>query len=533
MSAARPTRTTPLVKQEETAADTENLLLLGHDVSEADVELLLNFRRDGAQARVSTPPTSASRVSISALLNTDVDSTSLATNTPYFAPAAPSASPRASTSASLVSPSHPPYLSPTPITPDSKPLGMAALTPSHKQPLALERDVDRATKSMSISVEPESIPLSPSLPPAPAPTPASVSAQTRPTSASRSRINNTYRLPKAGKGRGRVSKGPKKRQGKGWIIESCTTSGAPSEADPDSEPDQTASNSTGQSPPKDTDRKPIVLKQLHELFEGDSDLTDLDNLDDGSSSSSGEEEIQEYDPGLTGLPPVPASSDSEYAPYHGSIPRVDGSTKRARRTNRTSPDYGAFQSSARPSVRLATRTPTASSQKRDGRARETNKEGAPQRSRRAPKDDDTLLDPSSRSTKSTARGKDKAKPASSSGSSVSLGGWNVSQPVKMTTKLAREMFKGKGKAKQDSGTSTLTELTETSPSLGGGKSLMGSSPIRRLKELAVSEAANLSARSDGGVTHVSGSVEDPNGDSSEEERLRPIFFHEPSSSNFA
>ncbi|CCO31920.1 hypothetical protein BN14_05972 [Rhizoctonia solani AG-1 IB] len=189
---------------------------------------------------------------------------------------------------------------------------MAALTPSHKQPLALERDVDRATKSMSISVEPESIPLSPSLPPAPAPTPASVSAQTRPTSASRSRINNTYRLPKAGKGRGRVSKGPKKRQGKGWIIESCTTSGAPSEADPDSEPDQTASNSTGQSPPKDTDRKPIVLKQLHELFEGDSDLTDLDNLDDGSSSSSGEEEIQEYDPGLTGLPPVPASSDSEW-----------------------------------------------------------------------------------------------------------------------------------------------------------------------------------------------------------------------------
>jgi hypothetical protein len=49
MSAARPTRTTPLVKQEETAADTENLLLLGYDVSEADVELLLNFRRDGAQ----------------------------------------------------------------------------------------------------------------------------------------------------------------------------------------------------------------------------------------------------------------------------------------------------------------------------------------------------------------------------------------------------------------------------------------------------------------------------------------------------
>jgi hypothetical protein len=84
------------------------------------------------------------------------------------------------------------------------------------------------------------------------------------------------------------------------------------------------------------------------------------------------------------------------------------------------------------------------------------------------------------------------------------------------------MFKGKGKAKQDSGTSTLTELTETSPSLGGGKSLMGSSPIRRLKELAVSDAANLSARSDGGVTHVSGSVEDPNGDSSEEERLRRV-----------
>ncbi|KDN39507.1 hypothetical protein RSAG8_08802, partial [Rhizoctonia solani AG-8 WAC10335] len=69
MSAARPTSATPLVKQEESAIEADNLLHSGNDVSEADVELLLSFRRGGAQARVSTPPASASRVSISALLN--------------------------------------------------------------------------------------------------------------------------------------------------------------------------------------------------------------------------------------------------------------------------------------------------------------------------------------------------------------------------------------------------------------------------------------------------------------------------------
>ncbi|CAE6438388.1 unnamed protein product [Rhizoctonia solani] len=525
MSAARPTRTTPLVKQEETAADAESLLHTEHDVSEADVELLLNFRRDGAQGRVSTPPTSASRVSISALLNTETDSMSPATTRPHFIEARPPASPHQSTCGSVVSPSHPPPFPQTPVTPDSKPLVMATLTSSHKLPLTLERDADRATKSMSISIEPESMPQSPTLAPAPMPAPAPALAHTRTISTSRSRINSTLKPPRIGKGRGRVSKGPKKRQGKGWIIESCTTSGAPSDAEPDSDPDQTTSNSTGQSPSKDVNRKPIILKQLHELFDGDSDLTDLDDLGNGSGSSSGEEETQEYDPGLAGLPPVPASSDSEYAPRHELLPRVDNGAKRARRTSRTSPDYGAFQASARPSVRLATRTPTSNTQKRDGRTRRTktaDQEGVSRRNRRASKEVDSPLNPSSRSIKRTARGKDKSKPASSGRSSVSLGEWQEDKPTEMTTKMVKDVFKGKGKAKEDSSTSTLTELTESSPSLGGGKSLMGSSPIRRLKELVMSEAANLSARSDGGVTHVSGSVEDQNEDSGEEERLRRV-----------
>ncbi|KAF8748811.1 hypothetical protein RHS01_10532 [Rhizoctonia solani] len=334
MSIARPTRTPPLVKLEESATDAENLLHLGHDVSEADVELLLNFRRDGAQAslitiitteimcvfyrpsllacvaapvaRVSTPPTSASRVSISALLNTEMDDTSMPTTTPRSV-------------TSLASPSPPR----TPSRSDSKSSVMAVLVSSHKPQLTLERNLDRETKSMSISAEPESALPSPSLAPIPAALPTSTPTPTQ-------------TIP----GRGRVSKGPKKRQGKGWIIESCTTSGAPSEADPGSDSDQIASNLATQTPQIDDSRKPIILKQLHEIFDGDSDLTDLDDLDDASSSSSGEEETQEYDPGLAGLPPVPASSDSEYAPRHELLSRSDGVAKRARRTSRASLDYG-------------------------------------------------------------------------------------------------------------------------------------------------------------------------------------------------
>ncbi|KAF8668561.1 hypothetical protein RHS04_08949 [Rhizoctonia solani] len=370
MSIARPTRTPPLVKLEESATDAENLLHLGHDVSEADVELLLNFRRDGAQAslitiitteimcvfyrpsllacvaapvaRVSTPPTSASRVSISALLNTEMDDTSMPTTTPRSVTVRGPASPHLSASGSLVSPSHPPPLPRTPSRSDSKSSVMAVLVSSHKPQLTLERNLDRETKSMSISAEPESALPSPSLAPIPAalPTSTPTPTQTIPVSTSRSRVNSAFKPPKVGKGRGRVSKGPKKRQGKGWIIESCTTSGAPSEADPGSDSDQIASNLATQTPQIDDSRKPIILKQLHEIFDGDSDLTDLDDLDDASSSSSGEEETQEYDPGLAGLPPVPASSDSEYAPRHELLSRSDGVAKRARRTSRASLDYG-------------------------------------------------------------------------------------------------------------------------------------------------------------------------------------------------
>ncbi|CAE6511592.1 unnamed protein product [Rhizoctonia solani] len=510
MSAARPTSTPPLVKQEESAAEAHSLLHFGHDVSEADAELLLNFRRDSAQVRVSTPPASASRVSISALLNSEEGNRPRAPATPQSATIHPSTTPRPSTSSSAVSPTHPPPPSRTPGTFDSKPLSMPALASTRKLPLTLERDLDRATKSMSISVEPEVIP------------PTTTRAPSPPSSPVKSRSVAKLKSPKIGKGRGRVSKGPKKRQGKGWIIESCTTSGAPSDAEPEPESGPGASPSI-ESPEKNTNRKPIVLKQLHELFDGDSDLTDLEDLNNGLGLSSGEEETQEYDPGLAGLPPVPVSSDSEYAPLR-SIPRVDISgEKRTRR----SLDYGAFQSSARPSVRLATRTPTANAQKREARTRRTkagDQEGPSRRGKRAAKDVDAPLAPGAHMVKRSGRGRSRNKPPSLSGSSISLGEWQDDTPEGTAAKVVKDAFKGKGKGKgkRESGTSTLTELTGSSPSLGGGKSLMGSSPVRRLKQLAVSDAANLSTRSDGGVTHVSGSVGEQNEESDEEERLRRV-----------
>ncbi|CAE6402917.1 unnamed protein product [Rhizoctonia solani] len=514
MSAARPTSTTPLVKQEETAAEAHELLHSGNDVSEADVELLLHFRRDSAQARASTPPTSASRVSISALLNSEEDSTFRNPTTSHAVTMHSPVTPRPSKSSSVVSPVHPSPPLRSSVTSNSTSSNMPALASPSKPPLALERDLDRATKSMSISVEPEAMPLTITRAPSPLVSPVTPrpTVKTKPT--------------KIGKGRGRVSKGPKKRQGKGWIIESCTTSGAASDAELDMDLESGTSESPEQSPEKIPDRKPIVLKQLQELFDGDSDLTDLDDLGGGSSSSS-DEQTQEYDPGLAGLPPVPASSDSEYAPRNGSTPRVDvGGETRARRVGRTSLDYGAFQISARPSVRLATRTPTANAQKREARNRKPqagDQQGPVRRAKSAPKDVDALLTPSSRSIK-RARGRPrKSKAPSLSASSVSLGEWQEDRPDEMAAaKVVRDALKGKGKGKADSGTSTLTELTESSPSLGGGKSIMGSSPVRRLKELVMSDAPNLSARSDGGVTHISGSVGDRNDESEEEERLRRV-----------
>ncbi|KAH7332919.1 hypothetical protein B0J17DRAFT_676934 [Rhizoctonia solani] len=505
MSAARQTSATPLVKQEEPFVEAHTLLHAGHDVSEADVELLLNFRRDSGQvaptARVSTPPVSASRVSISALLNSEEGSTARTLATPQSGTTYPPTTPRPATSSSVVSPTHPPRPSRTPVT-KSKSSAMPPLASARKPSLTLERDFDRATKSMSISVEPEAIP------------PFTIRARSPPSSPANPRPNLRAKPPKLGKGRGRVSKGPKKRQGKGWIIESCTTSGAPSDVEPEPEFEEGTSQSAEQSPEKDIDRKPIVLKQLQDLFDGDSDLTDLDDLADGSSSSSAEENL-EYDPGLAGLPPVPVSSDSEYAPRHMSTPKMDVSAeKRTRRISRTSLDYG---------VRLATRTPTATTQKREARTRRTkpsDQEGPSRRARRASKDVDALLTPSSRTIK-RVRGKPRIK--SPSASSVSLGEWQEDKRDKMTaSKVVRDAFNGKGKGKEDSGTSTLTELTESSPSLGGGKSLMGSSPVRRLRELAMSDPANLSARSDGGVTHISGSVGEQNEESDEEERLRRV-----------
>ncbi|QRW01060.1 hypothetical protein RhiLY_00057 [Ceratobasidium sp. AG-Ba] len=94
------------------------------------------------------------------------------------------------------------------------------------------------------------------------------------------------------KPRGRVSKGPKKRRGPGWIIESCTTS--------DGELDRNREFS-----PSDE----AIAAKLERIFGGESDLSDL--------SSDEEEEEEEYDPGLAGLPALPISSESEYEPRDG------------------------------------------------------------------------------------------------------------------------------------------------------------------------------------------------------------------------
>ncbi|CAE7139570.1 unnamed protein product [Rhizoctonia solani] len=507
MSAARLTSTPPLVKQEELTLEANSLSSPAHDVSEADVELLLNFRRDSAHARVSTPPTSASRVSISALLNSEEGDMSRNLASPHATATRPLIAPRPSTSTSAASPTHPPLRTST--ASDSRLSDMSALS-SRKPPLTVERDLDRATKSMSISVEPEAVlPSTTRAPSPPASPPRPRSILKKPT--------------KLGKGRGRISKGPKKRQGKGWIIESCTTSGAPSDAEVDFESDARATPSPEQSPEKDSDHKPIIIKQMRELFDGDSDLTDLDDLRDGSSS---DEATLEYDPGLAGLPPVPISSDSEYAPRNGSTPRVEAGGEKRTRGGRTSLDYGAFQTSVRPSVRLATRTPTANTQKRETRHKKTRtlyRETRAQRGGSASKEVDVLLTPSLRQIKRGRGRPRKSKPPSLTASSVSLGEWQEDKPGDMSmSKLVKDMYKGKGKGKADSGTSTLTELTASSPSLGGGKSIVGSSPIRKFKELAMSDPANLSARSDGGITHISGSAGDQNEESGEEERLRRV-----------
>ncbi|QRV86986.1 hypothetical protein RhiJN_15004 [Ceratobasidium sp. AG-Ba] len=103
------------------------------------------------------------------------------------------------------------------------------------------------------------------------------------------------------KPRGRVSKGPKKRRGPGWIIESCTTS--------DGELDRNREFS-----PSDE----AIAAKLERIFGGESDLSDL--------SSDEEEEEEEYDPGLAGLPALPISSESEYEPRDG-----ESATRRRRR----------------------------------------------------------------------------------------------------------------------------------------------------------------------------------------------------------
>lgn len=104
-----------------------------------------------------------------------------------------------------------------------------------------------------------------------------------------------------------MSKGPKKREGKGWIIESCTTSGAPSDAEMEPE------NESGE-----VEERTMVL----DVFGGDSDLTDIDSDEDTAEL--------EYDLGLTGLPPVPVSSDEEWDPSGEAGAKEKGADGEAR-----------------------------------------------------------------------------------------------------------------------------------------------------------------------------------------------------------
>ncbi|KAF8602430.1 hypothetical protein BDV93DRAFT_607472, partial [Ceratobasidium sp. AG-I] len=374
------------IKQEESGAsiapkqeqDVDESAEREPAVTDADVQLLLEFRSHvmTTPARPSTPPTQ-SRVSIAALMNPEdvpVGFNPISASAPprSVAPTENLAPPPAFSRARSASPTNIPMRALPPLAtispraaptesnqpPEESPLTTTSSlsdesAPPHPAPI---HPLDRATQSMSISVEPEpEAEDEPARPAQPAPPPSSSATQTR----------SPPKPGRGGKPRGRVSKGPKKRKGKGWIIESCTTSGVPSDAEAEDEPEDEAEDEVGETTLMDLDTS-------RDVFGGDSDLTDLESEDDTPEP--------EYDPGLAGLPPVPLSSDSEYDPLEEPTAKVEVvdaelPPKRNMRRNSTQKkqagvNFGAFQVSERSSVRLVATNvvgKTRSSRTRAGR----------------------------------------------------------------------------------------------------------------------------------------------------------------------
>ncbi|KAG8792367.1 hypothetical protein FRC12_006293 [Ceratobasidium sp. 428] len=311
----------------------------GSAVSDADAQLLLNLHLNSATPAPPSITSPASRVSIASLVN--------AVNTPvsmtYMTPPH-SAPPRTTTF------SEPPVhqlraRSASPRAPTLPPLALARSRDIYT-PEIMSGVESRATRSMSISLEPDPAPfvelVSPIRPIVARPasyhgkssakatasssSPAKSSSSSSPGKPSSSKSSPSKTLlpldllpvDKLRKPRGRVSKGPKKRSGPGWIIESCTTSGAASDDD-----------GINARAPSSSPEPSVVAAKLEDIsrdvFGGDSDMSELSSSD----SDDPEPEVEEYDPGLAGLPALPVSSESEYEP--ALRPESAGGEKRSRR----------------------------------------------------------------------------------------------------------------------------------------------------------------------------------------------------------
>ncbi|KAG8728951.1 hypothetical protein FRC10_004381, partial [Ceratobasidium sp. 414] len=262
----------------------------------------------------------ASRVSIASLVNAE--------NVPIAMRAPSLTTPPHSAPPGITSFSDPPVhqLRARSASPRAPALPPLALTPPGVYASEIVSAVEsRATRSMSISVEPEPAPVeviarpirlapakaAPSsgntlarAPSSSSPAKSSSSSPAKPSS-SKPSPSKTLSPFKLSKPRGRVSKGPKKREGRGWIIESCTTSGASSDHEADPQPDPSSSPSASKYSPKLSDIAAKLEDLSRDVFGGDSDMSDL---------SSDSDEAEEYDPGLVGLPALPVSSESEYEP---------------------------------------------------------------------------------------------------------------------------------------------------------------------------------------------------------------------------
>ncbi|KAG9124751.1 hypothetical protein FRC07_010375 [Ceratobasidium sp. 392] len=531
-------------------------------ISDADAQLLLGLHLSSATPAPPSITSPASRVSIASLVNAvDIP-------VPLPGPAPPhSAPPRTTTfseppihqlRARSASPRAPPPLALSSLGAHTPEIGSAVES--------------RATRSMSISLEPEPAPVvelvqlpvvrMASAPPGKSANKASTSLPSKSSSSSPAKSSPTKSallrelspIDKPGKPRGRVSKGPKKRSGPGWIIESCTTSGAASDDEVDL------------APPSSSPQPSVLATKLEDLtrdvFGGDSDLSDF-------SSDSDEPEQEEYDPGLAGLPALPASSEIFQTSARSSVrlmtrsaespgkseaamsePEVEqttrsrgrggrgrrGSTRRATSEARSvngeseheEEDQGAAAGSrgrggSKPRGRGASSSRGRGASK--ARARSTSRANSAESEEETP----TGSGPKrggSVGPRARGRGARRGSAASVSGargargagrrpyrtvveapvsttSSVSLGTYNP-DPSAVIPRMSR-------RAKQSASSGTITTssaLTElSSPSLGGTQ-FLGSPALNQAQLLeSPSLGGGASIRSDAGMTHVSESVE--------------------------